>query len=59
MDSTGYLQRYVSVSRASHDAQIYTNNAAALTESLSLDETTASAIEVGNAQIANAIAGLH
>jgi hypothetical protein len=36
---------YVSVSSASHDAQIYTNNAATLTKSLSRDVSKASAIE--------------
>jgi hypothetical protein len=45
---------YVSVSRASHDAQIYTNSAASLTASLSHDVSKASAVEFGNAQ-ANAI----
>ena len=38
---------YVSISRASHDAQIFTNNAATLAESLSRDLTKASAIELG------------
>jgi hypothetical protein len=42
---------YVSVSRASHDAQIYTNNAASLTESLSRDVTKASAIDFAKGQI--------
>jgi ATP-dependent exoDNAse (exonuclease V) alpha subunit len=41
---------YVSVSRASHDAQIYTNNAASLTASLSHDVSKASAVSFGNAQ---------
>jgi conjugative relaxase-like TrwC/TraI family protein len=41
---------YVSVSRASHDAQIYTNNAALLAEKLSHHVTKASAVEVGNRQ---------
>ena len=36
---------YVSVSRASHDAQIFTNDAATLAESLSRDVSKASAIE--------------
>jgi hypothetical protein len=40
---------YVSVSRASHDAQIYTNDAAALVPGLSHDDTKSSAIEIGNA----------
>lgn len=39
---------YVSVSRASHDAQIYTNNAASLAERLSHDVTKASAIDFRN-----------
>jgi conjugative relaxase-like TrwC/TraI family protein len=38
---------YVSVSRASHQAQIYTNNATSLAESLSHDVTKASAIDFG------------
>jgi len=38
---------YVSVSRASHDAQIYTNNATSLAEILSHDVTKASAIDFG------------
>ncbi len=41
---------YVSVSRASHDAQIYTNDAANLAGSLSKDVSKASAISFGNAQ---------
>jgi ATP-dependent exoDNAse (exonuclease V) alpha subunit len=41
---------YVSVSRASHDAQIFTNNAASLTASLSHDVSKASAVDFGNAQ---------
>jgi len=36
---------YVSVSRASHDAQIYTNNAASLTASLNKDVSKTAAIE--------------
>jgi hypothetical protein len=39
---------YVSVSRASFDAQIYTNNATTLAESLTRDVSKASAVEVGN-----------
>jgi conjugative relaxase-like TrwC/TraI family protein len=38
---------YVSVSRASHDAQIFTNDAANLAESLSRDVSKASAIDFG------------
>ena len=38
---------YVSVSRASQDAQIFTNNAATLIESLSRDVSKASAINIG------------
>jgi ATP-dependent exoDNAse (exonuclease V) alpha subunit len=41
---------YVSVSRASHDAQIYTNDAASLTAKLSHDVSKASAVTIGNAQ---------
>ena len=41
---------YVSVSRASHDAQIYTNDAATLTMSLKRDVSKASAIEFNNAK---------
>ncbi len=40
---------YVLVSRASIDAQIFTNNATTLAESLSRDVSKASAVEVGNA----------
>ncbi|HVJ07869.1 MAG TPA: MobF family relaxase [Acidisarcina sp.] len=42
---------YVSVSRASHDAQIYTNNAANLAESLNRDVSKASAIHFGTSQV--------
>jgi ATP-dependent exoDNAse (exonuclease V) alpha subunit len=41
---------YVSVSRASHDALIYTNDAASLATSLSLDMSKASAIDFGKGQ---------
>jgi conjugative relaxase-like TrwC/TraI family protein len=41
---------YVSVSRASHDAQIYTNDAASLAERLGNDVTKASAINFGKSQ---------
>jgi conjugative relaxase-like TrwC/TraI family protein len=37
---------YVSVSRASHDAQIYTNNASALVSGLSRETTKTSALEI-------------
>jgi hypothetical protein len=40
---------YVSVSRASQDAQIYTNDAATLIQSLSHDVTKSSAVEIGRA----------
>jgi conjugative relaxase-like TrwC/TraI family protein len=40
---------YVSVSRASQDAQIFTNDAATLVESLSHDVSKASAINIGKA----------
>ncbi len=49
---------YVSVSRASHDAQIFTNDAASLTQSLSRDVTKASAIDFGKNQNPLANAGL-
>jgi hypothetical protein len=39
---------YVSVSRASHDAQIFTNDAATLAENLSRDVSKASAISLGD-----------
>jgi conjugative relaxase-like TrwC/TraI family protein len=39
---------YVSVSRASHDAQVFTNDAANLAESLSRDVSKVSAIDFGN-----------
>jgi ATP-dependent exoDNAse (exonuclease V) alpha subunit len=41
---------YVSVSRASHDAQIYTNNAATLADNLTRDVSKASAIDFGKSQ---------
>jgi ATP-dependent exoDNAse (exonuclease V) alpha subunit len=41
---------YVSVSRASHDAQIFTNNATTLAENLSRDVSKASAIEFNKGQ---------
>ena len=41
---------YVSVSRASHDAQIYTNDAASLTGKLSQDVSKSAAVTFGNAQ---------
>ncbi len=41
---------YVSVSRASHDAQIYTNDAASLAASLSHDVSKASAVSFSNSQ---------
>jgi conjugative relaxase-like TrwC/TraI family protein len=40
---------YVSVSRASHDAQIYTNDATLLVSGLSHDATKSSAVEIGKA----------
>jgi ATP-dependent exoDNAse (exonuclease V) alpha subunit len=42
---------YVSVSRASHDAQIYTNDAATLAESLSRDVSKTSAIAFGKEHV--------
>jgi hypothetical protein len=44
---------YVSVSRASHDAQIFTNDAANLAESLSRDVSKASAIDFGKIPVAS------
>jgi ATP-dependent exoDNAse (exonuclease V) alpha subunit len=41
---------YVSVSRASHDAQIFTNDATTLAESLSRDVSKASALDLARAQ---------
>lgn len=41
---------YVSVSRASHDAQIYTNDAGFLAASLSQDVNKSSAIDFANVQ---------
>jgi conjugative relaxase-like TrwC/TraI family protein len=49
---------YVSVSRASHDAQIYTNDAASLAGSLSQNVSKASAISFGNAQSNSMAQGL-
>jgi conjugative relaxase-like TrwC/TraI family protein len=41
---------YVSVSRASHDAQIFTNDAATLAENLGRDVSKASALDLGKSQ---------
>jgi AAA domain/CagE, TrbE, VirB family, component of type IV transporter system len=41
---------YVSVSRASHDAQVFTNDAAKLAESLSRDVSKTSALDLGKVQ---------
>jgi conjugative relaxase-like TrwC/TraI family protein len=49
---------YVSVSRASHDAQIYTNNAASLATSLAHDVTKTSAVTFGNTQTNSVQQGL-
>jgi conjugative relaxase-like TrwC/TraI family protein len=49
---------YVSVSRASHEAQIYTNNAASLAESLSHDVSKSSAIDFAKGQSPIASMGL-
>ena len=49
---------YVSVSRASHDAQIFTNDSATLAESLSRDVSKASAIDFRKAQRPVANVGL-
>jgi conjugative relaxase-like TrwC/TraI family protein len=48
---------YVSVSRASHDAQIYTNDAASLAGKLSQDVSKSAAIDFGQAQ--SSTAGSH
>jgi ATP-dependent exoDNAse (exonuclease V) alpha subunit len=42
---------YVSVSRASHNAQIYTNNAASLAESLTHDVSKTVAVHFGKAPV--------
>jgi len=49
---------YVSVSRASQDAQIFTNDATTLAESLSRDVTKASALDIAKAQTPVAKVGL-
>ncbi len=49
---------YVSVSRASQDAQIFTNDASKLAESLSRDFSKASALDFGKTQNLNASVGL-
>jgi conjugative relaxase-like TrwC/TraI family protein len=49
---------YVSVSRASHDAQLFTNDAATLAENLSRDVSKASAIDFGKNQSPVVSAGL-
>ncbi len=49
---------YVSVSRASHDAQIYTSSAANLAANLSQDVSKASAVSFGNAQSSTVQQGL-
>jgi len=41
---------YVSISRASHDAQIFTNDASTLAETLSRNVTKASALDLGKTQ---------
>ena len=48
---------YVSVSRASHDAQIFTNDAVTLAESLSRNVSKTSAINFAKGQNCNAIIG--
>ncbi|UWZ81806.1 MobF family relaxase [Occallatibacter riparius] len=48
---------YVSVSRASHEAQIFTNDASNLAESLSRDVSKASAIHFGASQVPVVAAG--
>ncbi|SEG71602.1 conjugative relaxase domain-containing protein, TrwC/TraI family [Bryocella elongata] len=49
---------YVSVSRASHDAQIYTNDAASLVGKLSQDVSKSAAVSFGNAQSNSMAQGL-
>ncbi|HVJ09453.1 MAG TPA: MobF family relaxase [Acidisarcina sp.] len=49
---------YVSVSRASHDAQIFTNDAATLAENLGRDVSKASALDFAKSQSPVAHAGL-
>lgn len=49
---------YVSVSRASHDAQIYTNDAASLAGKLSQDVSKSAAVSFGNAQSNSMAQGL-
>jgi ATP-dependent exoDNAse (exonuclease V) alpha subunit len=49
---------YVSVSRASHDVQVFTNNAATLAESLNRDVTKASAIDFDSGAIRTPSVGL-
>jgi len=49
---------YVSISRASHDAQIYTNDVASLTESLSRDVSKESALNFGQSHSPLASMGL-
>jgi conjugative relaxase-like TrwC/TraI family protein len=49
---------YVSVSRASHDAQVFTNDASTLAESLSRDVSKVSAINFGKSQSPVASIGL-
>jgi hypothetical protein len=49
---------YVSASRASQDAQIFTNDTATLAENLSRDVTKASALDFAKAQSPTANAGL-
>jgi conjugative relaxase-like TrwC/TraI family protein len=49
---------YVSVSRASHDAQIYTNDAAALAGKLSQDVSKSAAVSFGNTQSDSMARGL-
>ncbi len=49
---------YVSVSRASHDAQIYTNDAASLAGKLSQGVSKSAAVSFGNAQSSSMAQGL-
>jgi hypothetical protein len=49
---------YVSVSRASHDAQVYTNDANSLAKTLSHNMTKTSAIEIAEVANPNAVINL-
>lgn len=46
-----FAQDYVSISRASHDAQVFKNDVVNLTESLSKDVSKTSALDVGKTHL--------